>query len=98
MLFEEHHNWKFITWLDLTSPSNPLNFRLFEGSKVNIDAQDGSCKMVSLASFVKCGRYNEPIYEIFGTKGGGEWGLVVEHQFLILVALLDYDICVATNS
>ena len=80
------------------TPSHPLNFRIFEGSKVNNDAQDGSCKMVSLASFVKCGRYNEAIYEIFGTKGGGEWGLVVEHQFLILVALLDYDIRVAMNS
>ena len=75
-----------------------LNFEIFEGSKVNIYAQDGSCKMVSLSSFVRCGRYNEAIYGIFGTKGGGEWGLVAKHQFLILVALLDYDICVATNS
>ena len=82
----------------MTSPSHPLTFEIFEGSKVNIDAQDGSCKMVSLASFVRCGRFNEVIYGIFGTKGGGEWGLVVEHQFLLLVALVDYVIHVALNS
>ena len=59
---------------------------------------DGSCKMVSLVRFVSSRIFVEAMYGRFGTKGGGELDLVVEHQFLSLMTLLDYVSYMVINS
>jgi hypothetical protein len=53
MLFEEHHKWKVITWLEGSSLRFPSNFVISEGRLVGILGHVGSCKMGSFVSLVK---------------------------------------------
>ena len=39
--FDEHHKWKVITWLFGSSPGLPSNFKISEGSLVEITGQKG---------------------------------------------------------
>jgi hypothetical protein len=39
--FDEHHKWKFITWLFGSSPDFPSNFGISEGSLARITGQTG---------------------------------------------------------
>jgi hypothetical protein len=37
--FDEHHKWKFITWLFRSSPRFPSNFEISEGILAGITGQ-----------------------------------------------------------
>jgi hypothetical protein len=39
--FDEHHKWKFITWLFGSSPGLPSNFGISEGNLAGITGQKG---------------------------------------------------------
>jgi hypothetical protein len=39
--FDEHHKWKFITWLFGSSPGFPSKFRISEGSLAGMTGQTG---------------------------------------------------------
>jgi hypothetical protein len=39
--FDEHHKWKFITWLFGSSPGFPSNFGISEGSLAGMTGQTG---------------------------------------------------------
>jgi hypothetical protein len=70
MLFEEHHNWKVITWLAGSSPSFHSNFGISEGSMVGILGHVGSCKIGSFMSLVKSRMLRDDKYGMGGFGGG----------------------------
>jgi hypothetical protein len=70
ILFEEHHKWKFVTWLVGSSPYFPSKFGISESNFVGILDQVGSCKMGSFVSLVKSRILRYDKYEI-GIFGGG---------------------------
>jgi hypothetical protein len=39
--FDEHHKWKVVTWLFVSSLDFPSNFGISEGSLVGITGQTG---------------------------------------------------------
>jgi hypothetical protein len=69
MLLEEHHRWKFMTWLAGSSPTFPSNLGMSEGSLVGITGHVGSCNIGSLVSFLRSGMLREVKY---GICSGGE--------------------------
>jgi hypothetical protein len=79
MLFEEHHKWKFITWLAGSSSGFPSNFRISEGSFVGILGQVWSCKMGSFMSLVKSRMLRDIKY---GIGRFGE-GLILLERYLV---------------
>jgi len=55
MEFEEHHMWKFMTWLDGSSPNLPSNLGMSEGSFIGMGGQVGSFHIGSLINWFRYG-------------------------------------------
>ena len=70
MLLEEHHRWKFMTWLTGSSPAFPSNLGMSEGSLVGIAGHVGSCNIGSFVSFLRSGMLREAKYGICSGGGG----------------------------
>ena len=70
MLLEEHHKWKFMTWLVGSSPAFPSNLGISEGSLVGIAGHVGSCNIESFVSFLRSGMLRETKYGICSGGGG----------------------------
>ena len=50
---DEHHRWKFITWILGSSPYFPLNFRISNGNLTGMGGHEGLCWMGSLINLDK---------------------------------------------
>jgi hypothetical protein len=70
MLLEEHHKWKFMTWLAGSSPAFPSNLGISEGSLVGIAGHVGSCNIGSFVSLLRYGMLREAKYGIYSGGGG----------------------------
>jgi hypothetical protein len=70
MLFEEHHKWKFMTWLVGYSLDFTSNLGMYEGSLVGILGHVGSCNIGAFMSLLKSWMLRDKKYGI-GDGGGG---------------------------
>jgi hypothetical protein len=70
MLFEEHHKWNFMIWLDGSSPTFPSNLGMSEGSLLGIAGHVVLCNIGSLVSLVRSNMLREDKYDIWGSGGG----------------------------
>ncbi len=70
MLLEEHHRWKFMTWLARSYPAFPSNLGMSEGSLVGIAGHVGSCNIGSFVSLIRSGMLREAKYGIWSGGGG----------------------------
>jgi hypothetical protein len=69
ILLEEHHKWKFMTWLAGSSVAFTSNLGISEGSLVSIAGHARSCNIGSFVSFLRSGMLREAKY---GICSGGE--------------------------
>jgi hypothetical protein len=70
MLLEEHHRWKFMTWLVGSSSAFPSNLGMSEGSLVGIAGHVGSCNIGSFVSLLKSSMLREAKYGIWSGGRG----------------------------
>jgi hypothetical protein len=70
MLFEEHHKWKVMIWLERYYPSFPSNLGMSEGSLVGIVGHVGSCNIGSFMSLLRSDMLREAKYDMWTVDGG----------------------------
>lgn len=67
--FDENHMWKEQTWLVGSSPALPSNFRMSEGSLVDIEGQRALWFIGLFINWLKFGRLNPTIKGSMGATG-----------------------------